>query len=53
MPLLWQADRAEGVKAAAWDLFTEAIEVASDGVAGLTVPSASLENLSGPLGQLK
>ena len=43
----WQADRAEGVKAAAWELFTDAFQPAPDGTPGLTVPSASLEDLSG------
>ena len=46
---LWQADRAEGVKAAAWDLFTAMFRPASDGAPAWTVPTITAEQMSGVL----
>ena len=45
--LVWQANRAEGVKAAAWELFTDLFRPASDGAAGWLVPAVTAEQMSG------
>ena len=47
LPQCRQADRAEAVKAAAWDLFTELFQPAAGGIAAWTVPVMVAAQLPG------